>query len=95
MVDDVIGRALEASAGYLTRQGWADVRVEGNEDSALLVGHDQGEFVAVFVTVDSVLDGPPSVVPRISILGYNRVDHISIKVIAPDRALLRHHRAVQ
>ena len=94
MGDDMIGRAQGAAAGYLTRLGWADVRVEGNGKSPLVTGYDQGEFVAVVVTVDN-LDGPPSVVPGSRVSGYNRVDHISITVVAPNRALLRHRREAQ
>lgn len=96
-MDEMEQTGLAAAAAYLERVGFVDVE-PCCEDLAqagyALTAVDGREKVVVSVTVS--LRPGESGEPKDVVLpdGFDRVDAVDVMVLAPDRALLRHHRGL-
>lgn len=92
-VDDLEHRAIDAAAAYLERAGFEGVEKVG-PDCPYIAAVDNGERVAVMVSVSRAVDDSSLTEPDYLPDGFSRLDAIRILVISEDRALLRHHRGV-
>lgn len=90
IMEDIQRKGLAAAIAYLGRVGFVDV--ESLEPDEGVTAVDGGQRVLVLVSVGQGVGEVAR--PSANILpdGYDRLDAIDIMVIAPGRALLRHHR---
>lgn len=94
MDEALVKRGIAAAAEYLRRLGWTGVEVSGSDVPPQITGEDGEDAVAVFVEVHDDANSRDESVRHHPVQGTARTDVISILVIAEDRALFRHHRAI-
>lgn len=90
----LVERGIGAAAEYLRRLGWTNVTVAELGTPPRITGDDAGDAVTVYVEVSDRPTSSCGSVQHQPDPGTSRTDVISILVIGENRALLRHHRAI-